>query len=194
MSPIVGSAARNVMKSPTRTVVARLVFASAWNALVLAPSVPSGSRYPWLVFLLPRLTNIQDNRNVTALRNRIKTHLAAQGMIKGYSSAGPRNVESQNSVLSLHSENPDTVGISSASTTPTLSITSSDDSRRPGLSISSMRDDAYYPSLPSFTSGVYSACLLCSHQFMSIPLGLMPRIEESRPSSPYGQLSTKDWD
>jgi hypothetical protein len=45
MSPIVGSAARNVMKSPTRTAVARPVFASTWNALVLASSVLNGSGY-----------------------------------------------------------------------------------------------------------------------------------------------------
>jgi hypothetical protein len=35
----------------------------------------------------------QDNRNVLAVRDRIKTHLAAQGMIKGHSGAGPRNAE-----------------------------------------------------------------------------------------------------
>jgi len=113
---------------------------------------------------------LRDNRNVLAVRDRIKTHLAAQGMIKGHSGAGPRNAEREPPVLRLHDEYPNSTS-SASPPTPTLSISSSDDNRRPGLSISSMRDDSHYhpplqPSLDPYHSG------------------LTPRIQELSPNSP----------
>jgi C6 transcription factor Pro1 len=130
------------------------------------------------------LSSMQDNRNVLAVRDRIKTHLAAQGMIKGHSGAGPRNAEREPPVLRLHDEYPNST--SSSPPTPTLSISSSDDNRRPGLSISSMRDDSYHlqPSLEPFPSGAYSASLPGPRQLMSTSPGLMPRMQELSPNSP----------
>jgi hypothetical protein len=116
----------------------------------------------------------QDTRNVLAVRDRIKTHLAAQGMIKGHSGAGPRNAEREPPVLRLHDEYPTSTS-SASPPTPTLSISSSDDNRRPGLSISSMRDDSHYPLQPSlepYSSSAYSDCLPFPPQLMSTPLRL----------------------
>jgi len=111
-------------------------------------------------------SSIQDGRNVLAVRERIKTHLLAQGMIKGYSGAGPSNAERETPILRMHD---DINTISSTSTTPALSIASSDDNRRPGLTISSARDDSHQPlrsSLDNHTSGAYSACLPFPPQLM----------------------------
>jgi hypothetical protein len=79
-------------------------------------------------------------------------------MIKGYSGAGPSNTGSETPILRMHDDITPTL---STSTTPTLSIASSDDNRRPGLTISSARDDGYY------TSGAYSARLPFPSQLMS---------------------------
>ena len=81
-------------------------------------------------------------------------------MIKGHSGAGPRNAEREPPVLRLHDEYPNSTS-SASPPTPTLSISSSDDNRRPGLSISSMRDDSHYhpplqPSLDPYHAGAYS--------------------------------------
>lgn len=154
-----------------------------------------GTKRPdWLRVSLPilicarvRLITMQDNRNVLAVRDRIKGHLAAQGMIKGHSGAGPRSAEREPPVLRLHDEFPP--GTSSASPpTPTLSISSSDDNRRPGLSVSSMRDDyssPYPPHLDPYHSGRCSYWTL-SHIVLTSGIGLPPpsRIQELSPNSP----------
>ena len=113
---------------------------------------------------------MQDNRNLLAVRERIKTHLLAQGMIKGYSGAGPSNVERETPILRMHD---DIVAISSTSTTPTFSIASSDDDRRPGLSISSIRDDLTFPR--PLHSGGYSACLPFPLQLMLTSIRVEPQ-------------------
>jgi len=62
------------------------------------------------------------------LREKIKNFLAAQGMIKGHSGAGPRPSEQEPSILSLSGDYPSP---STSPQTPTLSISS--DERHPGL-------------------------------------------------------------
>jgi hypothetical protein len=89
-------------------------------------------------------------------------------MIKGHSGAGPRNAEREPPVLRLHDDYPNSSS-SASPPTPTLSISSSDGERRPGLSISSMRDDSHYPLQPSLDP--YHS-------------GLTPRIQELSPNSP----------
>jgi len=111
-------------------------------------------------------------------------------MIKGHSGAGPRNAEREPPVLRLHDEYPNSTTSSASPPTPTLSISSSDDNRRSGLSISSMRDDSHFhpplqPALDPYHSGVY----LSSPPFFHVSLrryhlGLTPRIQELSPNSP----------
>ncbi|KAG2112142.1 fungal-specific transcription factor domain-containing protein [Suillus cothurnatus] len=65
---------------------------------------------------------------VVDLREKIKNFLAAQGMIKGHSGAGPRPNDQEPSILSLSS---DYASPSTSPQTPTLSISS--DERQPGI-------------------------------------------------------------
>ncbi|KAG2074329.1 hypothetical protein BDR04DRAFT_1229533 [Suillus decipiens] len=65
---------------------------------------------------------------VVDLREKIKNFLAAQGMIKGHSGAGPRPNDQEPSILSLSA---DYASPSTSPQTPTLSISS--DERHPGI-------------------------------------------------------------
>ncbi|KAG0706749.1 fungal-specific transcription factor domain-containing protein [Suillus ampliporus] len=65
---------------------------------------------------------------VVDLREKIKNFLAAQGMIKGHSGAGPRPSDQEPSILSLSA---DSTSPSTSPQTPTLSISS--DERHPGI-------------------------------------------------------------
>ncbi|KAG1739189.1 fungal-specific transcription factor domain-containing protein [Suillus paluster] len=65
---------------------------------------------------------------VVDLREKIKNFLAAQGMIKGHSGAGPRPSDQEPSILSLSA---DYTSPSTSPQTPTLSISS--DERHPGI-------------------------------------------------------------
>ena len=80
---------------------------------------------------------------MTELREKIKTFLASQGMIKGHSGSGPRNNDGEPQVLilvdNLHS-NP------SSPPTPTLSAGSAGDHREQGPMTSYVRDGSHYPS------------------------------------------------
>ncbi|KIJ66898.1 hypothetical protein HYDPIDRAFT_108850 [Hydnomerulius pinastri MD-312] len=69
---------------------------------------------------------LRENRNVLDLREKIKTFLAAQGMIKGHSGSGPRSSEQEPQILSLSSEY---ASPSNSPQTPTLSISSSSEDR-----------------------------------------------------------------
>ncbi|KAH0833230.1 hypothetical protein J3R83DRAFT_12290 [Lanmaoa asiatica] len=66
----------------------------------------------------------QENRNVLDLREKIKTFLASQGMIKGHSGSAPRAAELEPQVLSL---SVDYVSPTNSPQTPTLSIPSTND-------------------------------------------------------------------
>ncbi|KAH8100966.1 fungal-specific transcription factor domain-containing protein [Cristinia sonorae] len=86
---------------------------------------------------------MRENNSVTELREKIKTFLASQGMIKGHSGSGPRSNDGEPQVLilvdNLHS-NP------SSPPTPTLSAGSNGDHRQ---MTSYVRDGSHYqPTLP----------------------------------------------
>ncbi|KAF8843692.1 hypothetical protein BDN67DRAFT_923411 [Paxillus ammoniavirescens] len=69
---------------------------------------------------------LRENRNVIELRDKIKTFLASQGMIKGHSGSGPRSSEQEPQILSLSS---DYSSPSNSPQTPTLSISSNNEDR-----------------------------------------------------------------
>ena len=83
---------------------------------------------------------------MTELREKIKTFLASQGMIKGHSGSGPRSNEGEPQVLilvdNLHSSNP------SSPPTPTLSAGSNGEHRQQGPMTSYVRDGHYPATLP----------------------------------------------
>jgi hypothetical protein len=68
----------------------------------------------------------QENRNVLDLRDKIKTFLASQGMIKGHSGAAPRAAEQEPQILALSA---DYASPTNSPQTPTLSISSTHDER-----------------------------------------------------------------
>ena len=84
----------------------------------------------------------QESRNVVDLRERIKTFLAAQGMIKGHSGSGPRAADHSPPVLRLADSD---TGSSSSGTPPTPTLTLSTEGTR--HHISSMRDDPWTTTL-----------------------------------------------
>ncbi|THH00366.1 hypothetical protein EW026_g2147 [Hermanssonia centrifuga] len=74
---------------------------------------------------------MRENNSVTELREKIKTFLASQGMIKGHSGSGPRSNEGEPQVLVLvENLQPNPPG---SPPTPTLSATSSDTHRPPQM-------------------------------------------------------------
>ncbi|KAI0649396.1 fungal-specific transcription factor domain-containing protein [Trametes meyenii] len=91
---------------------------------------------------------MRENNSVTELREKIKTFLASQGMIKGHSGSGPRSTEQDPPVLvlvdHLHTS-------PSSPPTPTLSATSSSEGPRPphnGMNTSFERAPNHYPAMP----------------------------------------------
>ena len=92
------------------------------------------------------VTHPQENNSVTELREKIKTFLASQGMIKGHSGSGPRSNESEPQILTLV-DNLQTQPPSSSPPTPTLSAGSNDAQRPPQ---SYVRDSmSYHPAPPA---------------------------------------------
>ncbi|KAI8980067.1 hypothetical protein BD414DRAFT_108957 [Trametes punicea] len=94
---------------------------------------------------------MRENNSVTELREKIKTFLASQGMIKGHSGSGPRSTEQDPPVLILV----DHVRTSpSGPPTPTLSATPSEGPRPPhahnGLNTTSFEraPPPSYPPMP----------------------------------------------
>ncbi|KZT67972.1 hypothetical protein DAEQUDRAFT_728501 [Daedalea quercina L-15889] len=90
---------------------------------------------------------MRENNSVTELREKIKTFLASQGMIKGHSGSGPRTNDQEPQMLilveNLRNASP------SSPPTPTLSASSSD-GHRPvgGLATSFVRDGSHYQPAP----------------------------------------------
>ncbi|OJT02247.1 Transcriptional regulatory protein pro1 [Trametes pubescens] len=91
---------------------------------------------------------MRENNSVTELREKIKSFLASQGMIKGHSGSGPRSTDQDPPVLvlvdSLHTS-------PSSPPTPTLSATSSSEGPRPphnGMNTSFERAPAHYTTMP----------------------------------------------
>ncbi|KAI0925529.1 hypothetical protein AcW1_007951 [Taiwanofungus camphoratus] len=86
---------------------------------------------------------MRENNSVTELREKIKTFLASQGMIKGHSGSGPRASEQDPQMLILV----DNLRASPSSPpTPTLSASSSDGHRpHNGLATSFVRDGSAHP-------------------------------------------------
>ncbi|KAG1887058.1 hypothetical protein F4604DRAFT_1719884, partial [Suillus subluteus] len=82
---------------------------------------------------------LRATNKVVELREKIKNFIAAQGMIKGHSGAGPRPNDQEPSILSLSG---DYTSPSTSPQTPTLSISS--DERHPGITRNDyLRRDTY---------------------------------------------------
>ena len=120
-----------------------------------APRVAQGTRRAWtcnppctsylfLTEISLFLSLPKENNNVTMFREKIKDFLAAQGMIKGHSGSGTRSSD-QDGMLVLVNDH----GRSDTSSphSPALSVDSSDDRRRNGHTLSSIRHDPHYPSI-----------------------------------------------
>lgn len=75
---------------------------------------------------------LRDGRNVLDLREKIKSFLASQGMIKGHSGSGPRSSDQDQEPQVLHLSN-DYTSPSTTPQTPTLSISSSNEDRIPAV-------------------------------------------------------------
>ncbi|KAI0768032.1 hypothetical protein BD413DRAFT_566204 [Trametes elegans] len=92
---------------------------------------------------------MRENNSVTELREKIKTFLASQGMIKGHSGSGPRSTEQDPPVLVLVDQL-HTHTSPSSPPTPTLSAASSSEGQRPphnGMNTSFERAP-HYPAIP----------------------------------------------
>ena len=99
------------------------------------------SHLPGDAILYPNFT-VQEPDSVPVLREKIKTFLASQGMIKGHSGPGPRNSDQQPQILIL-SERAEP----RSPPTPTLSATSSSEGHRSPVT-SYVRDAPEYPHIP----------------------------------------------
>ncbi|KAJ7455228.1 fungal-specific transcription factor domain-containing protein [Mycena galericulata] len=71
---------------------------------------------------------LRESRNVSDMRDKIKSFLAAQGMIKGHSGTGPRGSEHDSPILRLEEDT--TPSSSESPPTPTLSLSPSEAPRR----------------------------------------------------------------
>ncbi|KAI6123526.1 hypothetical protein EV401DRAFT_1946244 [Pisolithus croceorrhizus] len=96
---------------------------------------------------------LRDSRNVVDLREKIKSFLASQGMIKGHSGSGPRSSEQEPPILHLSNE------YASPSTTP----------QTPTLSISSSNEDRIPSVYPPFRGPPDSDCLPVMHESPDSP-------------------------
>lgn len=67
---------------------------------------------------------LRENRRVVEIREKIKTFLASQGMIKGHSGSGPRTADQEQTFLALSD---DYCSSSDSPPTPTLSLSPSDE-------------------------------------------------------------------
>ncbi|KAJ7745740.1 hypothetical protein B0H16DRAFT_972173 [Mycena metata] len=79
------------------------------------------------------------NRNVSEVRDKIKAFLAAQGMIKGHSGAGPRGPEHDSPILRLGEDS--SPSSSESPPTPTLSLSPSEPPRALQPHQSAIRED-----------------------------------------------------
>jgi len=135
---------------------------------------------------------LKENNNVTMFREKIKDFLAAQGMIKGHSGSGTR-ANDQEGMLVLITDH----GRSDTSSphSPALSIDSSDDRRRNGHTISSLRHDPHYPSIslpPQHTHPGYSSQRMSfSSARESSPLNL-PRLPSAYHHPPLDMADARE--
>lgn len=95
----------------------------------------------------------QENRNVLDLRDKIKTFLASQGMIKGHSGSAPRAAEHDPQILALSA---DYISPMNSPQTPTLSISSTNDERPSSYPLRTDRypDNDRMPSSPPTPSSL----------------------------------------
>jgi len=132
---------------------------------------------------------LRESRNVVDLRDRIKTFLAAQGMIKGHSGSGPRSGGHEPPTLRLAADS-DTYSASSGSPpTPTLSLSAENDRHRHHTS--SMRD-VDWPLSTYNQSGWWNSSLPNSLRYSTLP-GLYPQTISTtlRSVSPYPSGSSQ---
>ncbi|KAI0687733.1 fungal-specific transcription factor domain-containing protein [Cytidiella melzeri] len=96
---------------------------------------------------------MRENNSVTELREKIKTFLASQGMIKGHSGSGPRSSEGEPPVLVLVENLQATPHGASTPPTPTLSAASNEPARQQQGPMTSYvrdpRDPSQYHHAPS---------------------------------------------
>lgn len=93
--------------------------------------------------------DLQENNSVTELREKIKTFLASQGMIKGHSGSGPRSTEGDPPVLVLVENLQTTPPGNATPPTPTLSAGSNEPARQQQGPVSYIRDPSQYHHAPS---------------------------------------------
>jgi len=114
---------------------------------------------------------LRDARNVQDLREKIKSFLAAQGMIKGTSGAGAKNAEQEAPVLRL-SESRYSSSSDESPPTPVLSL--SEELQSPKLTLSSERDAPYPSTLSPYNhSGLHTTQELSPDSPYSTPRVLM---------------------
>jgi len=98
---------------------------------------------------------VQEPDSVPLLREKIKSFLASQGMIKGHSGPGPRNSDQQPQILMLSDR-----AEPQSPPTPTLSATSSSDGHR--SPVTSYVRDPEYSHIPLEQPSYNSSCLSIS--------------------------------
>jgi len=162
-----------------------------------APRMAQGTRrawassFPFFPKSHPLFFSPKENNNVTMFREKIKDFLAAQGMIKGHSGSGTRTSD-QEGMLVLVTDH----GRSDTSSpqSPALSVDSSDDRRRTGHPISTIRHDHYPPiSLPAeHTHSSYSSQRMSfSSARESSPLNL-PRLPSAYHHPPLDMADARE--
>lgn len=105
---------------------------------------------------------MQEGRNVSETRDKIKAFLAAQGMIKGHSGAAQRGSEYDSPILRLEEDN--TPSSSESPPTPTLSLSPSEPSR-PLHHESAIRDQRGWMGV-SYSHGMPIFSSVCIHLIM----------------------------
>ena len=168
---------------------------------------------PWLWCKTPRLAQgkwyfggiiqslgrrlLQESRNVVDLREKIKSFLASQGMIKGHSGSGPRNADQDQPFLRL-TEDPYHSSSSESPQSQTLSLSPDhDDLHRRHHHTSAMREQRepafYAPAMEPYPhSGWWSLFCDLSNSCLSF-LGLHSTMNHARSSSPYSSSSLEDY-
>lgn len=129
---------------------------------------------------------LRESRNVVDLREKIKSFLASQGMIKGHSGSGPRNADQDQPFLRL-TEDPYHSSSSESPQSQTLSLSPDhDDLHRRHHHTSAMREQRepafYAPAMEPYAhSGLHSTM---NHARSSSPYSTSSSLEEYHPT--YG--------
>ncbi|KAJ3995808.1 fungal-specific transcription factor domain-containing protein [Lentinula boryana] len=135
---------------------------------------------------------LRESNNVTELRDKIKSFLASQGMIKGHSGSGPRAAEQEPPTLHLSTQNYN----DPSQSPPSQLLVLNDEGVRQGP-ISNVRDWHYAPSgVPGAPAGFHPANMiqhphppyaLSQHHPMIVsptPPASLPLPQQSRPNLP----------